>query len=182
MQNKTKAAAISLVLALAGMATQAVAGPVLSLDPVGGFQNLGVKEGRFTDIFQFHVDGSSSWGGSLLTPASAALDIDSAFLVKLGANGLPDLSSKLLFSELTAVNWEEQDVGSEQWALSSVLLSSGDWQLHVAGEGLSKRFGSYSGSLRTAAVPEPQTLALSLLAIAAMAGVARKRKAGAAKA
>lgn len=169
-----------MALALLAGATQVLAGPVLTLAADGTFGNARVSEGRFAEAFsQIHLDSDRVITAYLSTQASQAIDIDSVFLVKLDAAGAPIESSRRSFNEVLAVDWSAKDYGAERWELPSALLSAGNWQIQVSGEGLGNKHGAaYSGAVVQAAndVPEPQTLALSVLALAAMAGLARRRK------
>ncbi|MCV2356634.1 FxDxF family PEP-CTERM protein [Paucibacter sp. B2R-40] len=171
-----------MALALLAGATSALAGPVLTLAPDWTFGNAAVSGSKngFSDIVKtLHVDGNQMITAYLATK-DQMLDIKGVSFVKLGAQGAPDESTRLAFTETLAVDWTKQEgTASERWERSPVRLSAGEWQLEVTGLRRSKSFGAYSGAVQAdSQVPEPQTLALSLLALAAMAGLARRRKLG----
>lgn len=185
MRTKQAAVAVSLLAGLLGLASQVQAGPVTSLNlgSDGSFNNNAVRTQAgtesFSDVFSaLTLTGNRMVSGSLLTQANMAIDVSEVFLVKLDAQGQADLSSRRNFSELVAVDWENEDKGAEQWNLAPVLLSAGTWELRVSGDVLGSKHGAaYSGQLQTGnSVPEPQTLALSLVAFAAMAGLSRRRQ------
>lgn len=183
--KKAAVAVVSLATALLGMATQVQAGPVnqLSLGASGDFANAAILtlDGgeAFADAFSaLTLSSSRMVSGNLLTQANMAVDVASVFLVKRDAQGQIDMSTRRNFTELVAVDWEQSDYGAEQWSLAPVLLSAGTWELRVSGDVLGGKHGAaYSGQLQAGnSVPEPQTLALSLVAIAAMAGLSRRRQ------
>ena len=125
------------------------------------------------------VSGNGAVSAYLATQANQAIDIDGVFLVKLDAGGVAIESTRRSFNEVLAVDWVDHDFGAERWELPSSVLSAGNWQIQVSGEGLGSKHGSaYAGAIVQASsqVPEPQTLALSLLALAAMVGLKRRSK------
>lgn len=181
MRTSKTVGAISLALGLLVGAAQVMAGPVLALASDWTFGNTAVsgsKDGFSDTVKTLHLDS-----GRLITAYLATkdqmLDIKGVYFVKLGASGAPDESTRIAFKEALAVDWAKQDgAASERWEIAPALLSAGDWQLEVTGLRRAKGSAAYTGAIQTGnQIPEPQTLALSLLAIAAMAGLARRRKA-----
>lgn len=167
--------AIALALGLMAGTLPVLAGPVLALAADGSFGNASVREGRFAEAFgQLHISGNGAVTAYLATQASQAIDIDGVFLVKVDRGGVAIESTRRSFNEVLAVDWADRDFGSERWELPSSVLSAGSWQIQVSGEGLGSKHGAaYAGAIVPASsqVPEPQTLALSLLALVAMVGL-----------
>lgn len=160
-------------LALLAPADQALAGPIaFSSSGAAAFQSDKIKATTVVnDVYSFHLAADQTLSGSLQTGGATQLDIRSAYLIKADGTG------RIEFGESTAVSWADIDAGLERWTLASAILSAGDWELHVIGEGFgSKKYSSYVGNLSEGTVPEPQTLLLSVAALAAMGVVARKRK------
>jgi len=182
--KKAVGAMVSLAAGLLSLASQVHAGPVtqLSLGVDGEFANYAIRtQGgeAFSDAFRtLTLSSNRLVSGNLLTQSTMAVDVVDVYLVKLDAQGQADMSTGRSFTEQLAVDWSQADYGAEQWSLAPVLLSAGTWELRVSGDVLGGKHGAaYSGRLQTGnSVPEPQTLALSLVALAAMAGLKRRRQ------
>lgn len=174
--------ALGLLFGLGFGLGPAMAGPVLTLsaDGTGTFGNAKVpgSSAGFLDVVKtLHIENDRLITAYLATHEQA-LNIKAVSLVKLN-NGAPDETTRLKFEEVVAVDWGQAGVGSgsERWEIASSLLTAGDWQLEVSGQRRSKYSAGYAGVIQTDnRVPEPQTLALSLLALGAMAGLAQLRK------
>lgn len=183
MRTKQAALAVFTAATLMGLASQVQAGPVtqLSLGANGDFANPSIRthsgSDSFADSFSALTLNGNTWvSGKLLTDSNMAVDVTGVFLVKLDSQGQADLSTSRKFLETVQVDWDNNDYGSEQWDLAPVLLSAGTWELRVDGSVLTaKRGAAYTGQLQTGnTVPEPQSLALSLVALLAMAGLSRR--------
>jgi hypothetical protein len=180
MRTRKAMGVVSLVLVMLAGATQAIAGPVLALASDGTFGNAevnGSKKGFTDKVKVLHLD-NSQWVTAYLSTTDQKLDIKDVHLVKLNAAGEADDATRIGLNEILAVDWSKQEgAGSERWEITPALLSAGDWQLVVTGLRRSKGSAAYTGAIQTDnKIPEPQTLALSILALAAMAGLNRCRK------
>ncbi len=151
-----------------------------------------VEEGSFTQSYSFTLDTDQLLSGSLTTRSVVvAHDVTiSSFVLSNGVlsyvfDSTADLTQLLLSSTSSGtetVKGTTRDIWTDSYSFDSVLLTAGDWTLTVYGSDTeNKRMGSIAVALETSTVPEPQTLALSLLALGA-AGLASRRKASSAKA
>ncbi|MCV2366679.1 FxDxF family PEP-CTERM protein [Roseateles oligotrophus] len=184
MRTRRAVGAASLALGLLVGATQVVAGPVMFkvsenlMDQVG---RTGIKDDDVKDEFNFHLASAQKLSGALMTAGhkfgqkavKSKLDITKVYLTSADNKNL---------APIELVGSDADDLGVETWTLSNVVLTAGDWVLHVEGKGGlikgGKQANSYSLQLTGVnAVPEPQTLALSLLALCGLVAVKRLRKA-----
>ncbi|WP_457427159.1 hypothetical protein [Roseateles sp. P5_E7] len=126
----------------------------------------------FDDTYTLTL-ASDTWVGGLLNTVAPlggdpAVDVQSVTLRRLGSNAS--------WAETVAIDWDTAFSGVEQWALSTRLLSAGEWQLEITGVSYSdKTANGYSAALE---LPEPGSVALATLALLG-AGVTsiRRRKA-----
>lgn len=173
-----KTALVSLALALTG--TLAAAGPVTF-----GAQNS--DEGGFTGTFHFTLAGDQAFNGLIQTVSALKDDvtITSVVLSKGGTSYTFDSAAdgtQLIWGGSSLSTYEIKGEEMEEWtssySLTPFLLSAGEWQLTINGfDADNKNVGSYSATLEGSAVPEPQSLALALGALGAMAVAARRKRA-----
>jgi hypothetical protein len=183
MRTSKTVGAVSLALALLAATAPVMAGPVQFKVGDSLLERLvhkDIKDEVVADVFQFHLASSQKLSGDLVTAGQASgpvilkskLDITKVYLKSASNPALAPI-------DLIGV---DADLGVEVWTLSGALLTAGDWELHVEGKGglksTSKQANSYAVQLTGVnAVPEPQTLALSLLALCGLVVVKRLRKA-----
>ncbi|MFY7865213.1 FxDxF family PEP-CTERM protein [Roseateles sp.] len=183
MNTKKAVMAVSMVSALLGLASQVQAGPViqqLTLGSEGAFANTQISTKGSVD-FQttfstLVLNGNTLVSGSLFTGEKMAVDVLEVFLFKL--NATQGEVARYDFTETLAFDWTQPGQGAEQWSFGPQTLSAGTWALQVNGyvEG-AKHGASFAGQLQSSnPVSEPESLALSLLALGAMAGLSRRQK------
>jgi len=185
MNTKRAVIAMGMASALLGLASHVQAGPVpviqqLTLGADGAFANTQVSNMggvEFQTTFNTLILNSPTLvSGSLFTTNLMAVDVEKVFLFKL--NATQGEVARYDFTETLAFDWTKPGNGAEQWSFGPQTLSAGTWALQVNGyvEG-AKHGASFSGQLKTSnQVSEPESLALSLLALGAMAGLSRRRK------
>jgi hypothetical protein len=157
MKLNILAAAAALIAASAVQA--ATVGPGnLGLADNKSFDLLASNVGSFTNFYQFDVSSSGFAKGELFTG-----DPD----VSVFAIGFVDSVGNPI-----AIDFD----GSDGFSIATPLLAAGTYSFAVAG---SADGGFYSGRLQTlipGAVPEPETYALMLAGLGALAWVAKRRK------
>lgn len=169
-------------LALAAGSAVAFAGPVLSVNKTT------TEETSFQDVYTFTLSGSqtvstrietrSSWNCGLpcldLSISSVTFSNGQFSYVFDPAN---DGTQLLLteFGQKTVHNGKgSYEVYFGSYTLDPLLLGPGQWTMTIAGDDLNnKNNGSYAATLN---VPEPQSLALSLTALAGLAFAARRQR------
>lgn len=189
MKNLVLTAAV-----LAGVAANVQAAPVLfnlGKGPQAGFGAEGIAKPSEDapptswSFFEFSLQQNSKVAGGLDTLGwksyAPRLDILSAVLVqgKPGADLMARLVDGTAFEQVSGQDWTVADTsGAERWSLlPGKTLTAGDWTLAVQYQAFgNKQPSAFRGELNATAVPEPHSLALSLLALAAGAAVLRKRK------
>lgn len=185
MNTKKAVMAVSMVSALLGFASQVQAGPVpviqqLSLGADGAFANTQVSNMagvEFQTTFSTLILNTATLvSGSLFTGDKMAVDVEKVFLFKL--NPEAGEVARFDFTETLGFDWTKPGQGAEQWSFGPQTLSAGTWALQVNGYVEEAKHGaSFSGQLQTSnKVSEPEGLALSLLALGAMAGLSRRQR------
>ncbi|MDC8785873.1 PEP-CTERM sorting domain-containing protein [Roseateles koreensis] len=174
-----KAVAVAGLMAV-GLAQ---ASPVLSAASPFTFGKGGIQVTEVvTDDFAFHLDQSATVQGTVSTLGFKtylpAIDISDAYLWNASSE------QRVSFLETLGADWTNAANAFEQWTLTPVLLSAGDWQMVVVEQGLgSKRESAYQGTLTAVSynaplhVPEPAGMLLSLTAVGAMGIALRRRRA-----
>ncbi len=177
------------VVAVAAAMNSAMAGPVKFesagqfLDSVG--EDRAIKNEQFSDSYQFHLDSAQVISGTVRTQGQQKgqtfldpqLDLLSVYFSN--AAGAKVFLIPVAGTELT----DSRTKGVEQWTVApGQLLAAGDWKLNIEGKGglaaNKKSADSYIARLESVnAVPEPQSLALSLLGLGALVLLGRKRRA-----
>lgn len=160
----TAIAALSLVLAGA-----ASAAPV----PLS-FGNHGLKDSTgfgtaFSNTYSFTLDAGGWLGGHLVTDTLLGglpmIDVQQVLLRYAG--------NDIGFTQTVAIDWDVAENGVEQWALSPRQVAAGQWQLIVSGVSYADKTGNgYDVDLQ---LPEPQSMALAVLALVG-AGLASLRR------
>lgn len=149
------------------MAASASAGPLSfsnhSLQDSTGFGTA------FSDTYLFTLDSTGWLRGTLFTNAALggdpAVDVQSVLLRRAGGD--------VGWTESVAIDWDVAETGVEHWALSPRLLAAGEWQLVVSGLSYADKAGNgYDADMH---LPEPQSMALAVLALMG-AGLARLRR------
>ncbi len=168
------AVAATLMLALAAGAVQAEPVALSFGDNQIKASNRGAKV--VADVFDFTLDAPTFLSGLLQTASADStpmVNITSAYL-QLKSGG-----PQIWLTETVAGDWDNDVFSAETWTLSPQLLSAGDWQLHVMGEGFNTKLKeSYQVNLEGAAeqLPEPAGLALVAIGLTALT-VTRRRAA-----
>ena len=120
---------------------------------------------NFVDTYTFSLTGSSLATGSVDSSAIGGQDIDfTSIVIMQGVNTIASFANQGTDAQ-------------EHYTLAQTLLSAGSYSLVISGL-QSAAAASYAGNLAVVAapVPEPETYALMLAGLGAMAFVARRRK------
>jgi hypothetical protein len=166
----TVVAALTLALA-AGTAAAAPVSLSFSNDTI---MSDGTAEATFNDSYGFLLDAQTLLSGVITTHTPEAMgpwvNITSAF-IKAVVGG-----QTFALTETQAVNWDADEYGVETWTFNPQLLSAGNWELHVIGEGFSvKAPEGYTADLNGSSTELPEPAALALVA-AALAGLSLSRR------
>lgn len=183
---KTTVMGLGAVAVLAAMSS-AVAGPVKFQSGSQLVESVGddraIKNEEFSDSYKFHLNTDQVISGSVQTQGQQKgqtfldpqLDIWSVYFSN--EQGAKVFLTPVAGTELAG----SRTKGVEQWTVTpGQTLAAGDWKLNIEGKGGiaagKKAADSYIARLDGVnAVPEPQSLALSLLALGALLYVRRGR-------
>ena len=166
---KIKSLAFACAALLAGSAY--AAGALTLIGSPNQTANFGssflAQSGSITDTWTFSTAGPVAANGGVISVAFETSDWDFSSVVLSGPGG----SFNFLATPTSTDDFEV-------WRLASTSLAiPGAYSLIVTGNVLSPATeGSYSGNLNLTPVPEPETYALMLAGLGAMAFVARRRR------
>jgi hypothetical protein len=153
------------LLALSGT-SYAAPGPIDLSTGSAGFSNTPVA-GDFTDVYTFTLVSPAVLNGSVTAVVNGAQDVDFTSIVLSGPSGsfnfLPQLGDPVEVLATPAAGFQ---------------LASGFYALTLTGSN-SLAMGSYGGNIAVTAVPavpEPETYALMLGGLGALAFMARRQK------
>jgi hypothetical protein len=130
-----------------------------------GSFSAGLAQNTFADKFSFSVSGASKLVADLTStaPAAAGLDITGFNLYATG--GTLVYSGKKISTGYL-----------DNWKLNGPVLAAGSYYLEVDGKVNSAAAGSFSGNIRVAAVPEPETYAMLLAGLGLIGFTAARRR------
>lgn len=157
---KLKHGLFSLILGLVCGVVGAAGGPLDLSTGSTGFAST-PPPGGFAELFTFTLTVPSVASASITSAVSGLQDVDFTAVYLTGPSGV------FTFSQVLSDPFET-------WALLTGVLSPGAYALTVVGTN-SAAAGSYGGSLAVAAIPEPETVALLLGGMAAMASLIWRR-------
>lgn len=128
------------------------------------FSVLDIAKGPFTQYFSFNVLAAQTFHGALHTFSKVDNDVTiTSIVLSKGAESYAFTAGTPLTS------------GTEFWKLDAVDLSAGEWHLTISGvDSVKKAAGNFEGFIH---VPEPGSIALTGLALAALVGARRRRSA-----
>jgi hypothetical protein len=165
----------TLSTALAALSLAIAAGAASAAPAPLSFGNHGLKDTTgfgtaFENSFSFTL-GSGGWlFGQLMTDTLLGsvpmIDVQQVQLHRVGG-------SDISWTETVAIDWNVAENGVEQWALAPHQVVAGQWQLIVSGVSYADKTGNgYDVEMQ---LPEPQSLALAVLALVG-AGLASLRR------
>lgn len=129
------------------------------------FEGTGYKDMSFLDIYSFSIPSNSDLGSSLTSFATRKtydLDITSFDLY----SGSTRLVQGVRVSNGTL----------DVWTLEGLSISSGSYNLRVAGTILGTSGGSYGGNANVSPVPEPEAWSMVGVGLAVAGVMARRRR------
>jgi len=162
MKLQTCAAAAALALACAS--SQAADLGTLNLSSGSNFFGNTPIAGSFTDTLTFTLTTLSTANASITAVVNGGQDVDFTSIVLTGPGGP---------FNMTLLNPDPVEV----WATPAAgfQLAAGTYTLTLTGTN-SAAIGSYAGNFAVTAVPEPQTLALTLAGLGAVGFLLRRRR------
>ncbi len=163
-----KKTAAALVLTLISLASYAdCGGPLTFIDNTTSF-SCTAPPSPIADDYSFALLSTSYLTSSSVTTVAqgtANIDFSSIYFDNVAAP-----STHYSFTMT-------QPDPNETWAINNVLLSAGNYELHLNGiQEASGTPASYGGNITVSPIPEPKTFALMLAGLGALGFVARRRR------
>jgi hypothetical protein len=188
--NKLKTVVMGLgVVAVFAAMKSAVAGPVTFQTDAGPTESVGsdlaIKNESFSHSYTFHLDSRQEISVSLQTQGQQKGDkfLDPQMSILDVYISRPGSKERIPLTPVAGTDFSNsQNTGLKQWVLAKKpVLADGYWTLNIEGQGgikNGKSADSYIARLDgVSVVPEPQSLALSLLGLGALVYARRTRRA-----